>query len=149
MKFITDRKELAKEMNIKRTPVLTINITKCMDGYDNCYSGSDIEIQHPRANDLFCRCTVKMFSDGPNEDLHDTPWLYKSIALYEGVVCIDSSFGLSDVREMAHWNNVRRAKEGDEVLVFFDGGATGWVRKMKIGPVSANVFPLARLVDVE
>lgn len=150
MRFLTDRKQIANEINIKRTPVLKIDISKCMRGYDDCYEGGKIEIQHPIANDLYCRCTVKMFGDEKgNVNNHRTPWLYEKIGLYEGMVGIHSDFGASDVREMAEWNNVRRAKQGDEVIVMFDNGEAVFLRKMRIGRVTANVYPLAVLEDVE
>ena len=45
MKFLRDRKEIAKAINIERIPVITMNIRKCMDGYENCYEGSRINLE--------------------------------------------------------------------------------------------------------
>lgn len=149
MKFLTDRREIAQEINIKRTPVVTIDITKCMDGYEHSYKGTDIEIQSPCDKELYSRCTVEMFGNGKNKDKHNTPWLYDDIGLYEGLVGIYSGFGMADVLDMVHWNNVRRAKQGDEIIVMFKGEDKCFLRKMRIGHVGFMVYPLAKLEDIE
>lgn len=150
MKFITNIKEFAKEVNFNHVPVITFDLSKPMKGYENCYAGSDIQVQSERfaKNNLTARCTAKMFGD-ENEDLHDTPWMYKKIGLYEGAVCLKGSHGLEDIKEDIHWSNTRVIKEGDPVLVVFENIDTMYIRKMKCGRVRDFVFPVAVLADEE
>ena len=154
MKFLTDRKEIALKINVERIPVISMNIKESMAGYPHCYEGGKIEIKYPtigyanRADDLYIQCTLKMFEDG-NSIAHEFPWLYKKIGLYPEPVFLQNSFSTKDVLEMAEWNNVRRAQEGDQVVVMFNDGYNVYLRLMRIGKVKANVFPTAILEDIE
>lgn len=147
MRFMTDRKEIAKAINIDRKPVLRIDISKSIDGYDDSYKGDDVVVLDRTGFDI--RCTVKMFGDLANEKLHETPWLYQRICLMPETICITNSFGYSDVMEMYKWNKALRVREGEEVLVLFDAGNTCYLRKMKIGRVTKWVYPAALIIDAE
>lgn len=153
MKFLTDRKEIAKEINIKGTPVLTIDITECMKGYDHCYEGSCVRVLggHTRGyEDLDTRCTVMMFGGEQGNEDHDRPWTYKKIVLNGGVVCIDNSFGLSDVDEMVKWSNTRVIKAEDPVILYFRGKNVGYLRMMKVGKrIDPFCSTVATLVDID
>lgn len=152
MKFLTDRHEIAEAINIKRTPVITINVKECINGYENCYAGSRLLVSTPskRYPDHYTRCTVKMYGDGVNEDKHATPWLYNRIGLYPESACLTDSFGYRDVIEMAEWSEARCVKGGDEVLVVFDCGNVCYIRKMRIGKrVDGFVYPSALLHDID
>ena len=152
MKFITDRHEIAEAINIKRTPVIRINIKDCMQGYENCYEGSRLLLSTPskRYPDSYKKCTVKMYGDNGNEDKHDAPWTYTRIGLYPEMSCLTDSFGYSDVIEMAKWSEARCVKGGDEVLVIFDRGDVCFIRRMRIGNrVDPFVYPSAILHDID
>ena len=142
MKFLTDRHDIANEINIKETPVVMINIAKCMDGWEHCYEGDKIVV-----NDI--RCTVKMYGDGGNENLHGTPYLYNNIELMPENICITDGFGRKDVIEDVEWRKAVRAREGEDIIVVFDTGKTVFVRKMKIGKVTKWVYPAATLQDID
>lgn len=141
MKFLTDRKEIANEINIKETPVVVINIRSCMAGYDRCYEGDKVVV-----DDI--RCTVKMYGDGKNEGI-ENPAKYEEIVLMPENVMLKASFGYSDVKEMAEWRKATRLTEGGDVIVIFDAGNGGFVRKMKVGKVAKWVYPTAKFEDVE
>lgn len=141
MKFLTDRKEIAKEININEIPVIVINIRECMKGYEGCYEGDKVVV-----DDI--RCTVKMYSDQENEGI-ENPILYKRICLMPENVGLTAGFGYHDVIEMAEWRKAMRLTEGGEVMVLFDKGNECALRKMKVGKVSKWVFPTAILEDVE
>ena len=150
MKFLTDRKEIAQEINLNGTPVLTVDISKCMDGYADCYEGSNVRILggHSKGyEDLDTRCTVMMFGDEPGNEDHTRPWMYKKIILRGGAVCLNGSFGLHDVDEMVKWSNTKVLKAGDPVILFFRGKEMGHLRMMKIGkridPFCSTVTTLA------
>ena len=136
--FLTDRREIAQAINIERLPVITMDITKPIGGdefYKGCYEGSKVvlAIPYPRYPDNEEWCKVKMFGDyEENKEWHDKPWMYGRISLQEKPVGIHSSFGLWDVREMVAFNNAVHVKNGDKVVVFFDGGDNGHLRLMKI-----------------
>lgn len=148
MKFLKDRHEIAKAININRYPVLTIDCTKPMNGYPDCYEGSKINIKGNR--DLLTRCTVKMYGDEPGNEAHDAPYMYKSIILSGGCVCLHSSFGLADVIEDIEWSNARIAQGGDKVVVFFKMANGGCLRLMKISDhINPHCSTVARLEDVD
>lgn len=149
MKFLTERTEIAKAINLSGDAVIRINISECMNGYDNCYAGDKIKV---KIDDITIDCTVKMFSDGEgNEDCWETPYLYKTIDLMPESLCISNSFGYSDVVEMAEWNRVPTVKSGDTVtVVFYDKeNRVCVVRKMRVGKATKWVYPTATLEDID
>lgn len=153
MKFLRERTEIAKKINIEKIPVLTIDITKCMNGYDNCYEGSKVRLigGHSKGyEDLTTDCTVKMYGDEEGNECHDTPWLYERLVLTGGCVCLKSSFGLSDVDEMVEWSNTKILKANDPVIVYFRGNGVGFLREMKVGGrINPHCSTVAMLVDVD
>ena len=153
MKFITNRQEVAKKINLDNIPVLTIDISKCMNGYDNCYEGSKVRLLGGHSSgyeDLTTECTVKMYGDEEGNECHAMPWTYKKIVLTTGCVCIKSSFGLSDVDRMVEWSNTKILKANDTVLVYFRGEDMGFLREMKVGAkINPHCSTAAVLVDVD
>lgn len=149
MKFITDRRELANEINIKRTPVLTMNIEHCHKGYENSYSGTKVALELP-GRDYTGKCDLYMWGDQPgNTDKHDTPWLYENISIeHLGGWGIAANITLDDYREMVAYNNAPLVREGQEVLIQFDAGSAMWFRKMKVGKVDRSREE-ARLIDID
>lgn len=153
MKFLTDRQEIARAINIDRIPVLTVDIRKPMDGYPDCYSGSKVLVATPckRYPDSYSRCTVKMFGDEPgNAERHDTPWAYKKIVFSCPGTMLTADFGMRDVREMVEWSNCRMLHAGDQVVVFFDRGDKGYIRLMKVSDrVTSGYSTVATLEDID
>lgn len=148
MRFLTDRKVIAKAINIDGTPVIRIDITKEMPGYDNCYEGDQVVVIDKK-DGLDTRCTISMYGDRENEGLHGTPWLYKRIVLMPEMIGIHADFGWHDVKEMYSWSKAVRVREGQEVIVLFDAGDHGYLRRMKIGRAAKFVYPTAVLEDIE
>lgn len=148
MKFLTDRRKIADAINIRKVPVLTIDISKSMDGYADCYEGSKVRLIGGHVNgceDLDTRCTVRMFGDELGNECHDTPQFYKKIKLCGGAVFVDSGFGLSDVDEMVEWSNTKILHAGDSVIVYFRGDGIGYLRLMKVG---SRITPFCSTVAV-
>ena len=136
MKWLTDRKEIAKAINIDHIPVITMNIRKCMDGYENCYEGSRINLEGAykgKYADLLTHCTARMYGDEEGNQCHDEPWRYARIHLTPRNACLSSSFSLHDVDEMVDWSNAPKAKANDLVIVYFRAENEGYIRLMKIG----------------
>ena len=132
MTFINDRKEIAHEINISGTPVITMDISESMNGYEHCYKGSKIRIRDEKSG-LDIRCTARMYGDEAGNEYHAMPYLYKKIKLIGELIGIHSGFGASDVDEMIEWSNTRLVNPGDKVLVWFRGKDTGFLRVMRIG----------------
>ena len=153
MKFLTNRTEIGKAININRYPVLTLDCTAPMKGFPDCYSGSKINLAggHSKGyEDLLTRCTIKMYGDETGNETHDTPWMYKKIILSGGSVCLHATFGLEDVIEDIEWSNARVAKGGDKVLVFFKAPNGGCLRLMKISDrVNPHCSTVATLEDID
>lgn len=149
MKFLTERTEIAKAINLSGDAVVRINIGECMKGYDNCYAGDKIKV---RVDDMYIECTVKMYSDGDgNKDKWETPYLYKTIELMPETIGISNRFGYSDVMEMSEWNRVPTVNPGDAItVVFYDkNNKVCVVRKMRIGKATKFVYPTAILEDID
>lgn len=153
MKFITNRQEIAQKINIENIPVLTMDISKCMNGYDHCYEGSKVRLigGHSKGyEDLTTDCIVKMYGDEDGNECHDMPWMYKKIVFTAGCVCIKSSFGLADVDSMVEWSNTKILKANDVVLVYFRGKDMAFLREMKVGSkINPHCSTAAILVDVD
>ena len=136
MKWLTDRKEIAKAINIDRLPVITMNIAKCMDGFEDCYEGSRIALEGAHSGryaDLLTYCTARMYGDEKGNERHDAPWTYKRIHLTPRTSYLTSDFSLRDIDEMVMWRNAPLAKANDKVIVYFRGEKNGYLRVMKIG----------------
>lgn len=147
MKFLTDRKEIGTTININEIPVIRVNIAKQMQGYDDCYEGDKVVVVHKDGSKT--RCTVQMFSDGENESLHATPWLYKKIELMPESICICEGFGYSDVVKDYEWSRAHRIEEGQKVVIMFDHGDACFLRVMTLGHPTKWVSPTASFKDVE
>ena len=134
MRFITDRKAIAKAINIEGLPVVTIDITKGIDDlFVDSYKGSGIKV-NCRNSKYPARCKVMMFGDeDANKGYHSMPYMYGKIILSGAPICISSDFGPSDVREMVYWSNCQTVNPGDHVIVVFDKGNGVVLREMKVG----------------
>ena len=153
MKFLTDRKEIARVINIEDTPVITIKIDEPMSGYPDCYEGSKIKVHDGKSESyMSSRCHVAMFGDEPGNEDHMRPWTYKKIVLKCGCTCIHSDFGYHDVIEMEEWSNARTVKGGDRVVVLFksERNRVCFLRLMKVSErVSRFCSTVATLVDID
>lgn len=135
MKFLSDRTEIAKAINIDRIPVITMDISKCMDGFENCYKGSKINLEGAHSGryaDLLTNCTAMMFGDEEGNNAHFAPWTFARIRLRPRCTSLHADFGLRDVDEMVEWSHAPLAKAEDKVIVFFRGEGKGFLRMMKI-----------------
>ena len=153
MKFLRDRKEIAKAINIDQIPVITMDISKCMDGYDNCYEGSRINLEGAHRGkyaDLLTHCTARMYGDEKGNECHDEPWMYKTIDLCPRTCCLHDSFSLRDVDEMVDWSHAPKAKANDLVIVYFRAQNEGYIRLMRIGShIDPFCITATTLEDVE
>ena len=151
MKFLKDRQEIARIINIDDTPVITFDLDHEMNGYKGCYEGSKIKIDNGRGRAYSIRCTAHIWSDKEGYDPL-LPFMAKQIDLNSRGSCIHSSFGYSDVLEMEQWSNARTVKAGDSVVVLFksDRQKTCFLRLMKVSDhVTAHCITAATLVDAE
>lgn len=151
IKFLTDRQEIAKAINIDRIPVITVKLYEPLQGFDYAYGGYKVLVVSPTKGypDRKLRCTVHMYGDELNKGLHDTPQCYRTIHLSEGMVGIAASFGLNDIREMIEWNQAPLLQLGQEVIVFFDGRRTGWLRRMKVNKYGTKLIDVDEREDRE
>ena len=154
MKFVNDRKELAIDINVNMIPVLTMDISRPMNGddfYKDCYEGSKVRVARASSNirNAYSRCTMKMFGDESGNENHEEPWKYKKIVLSCPCVGLKADFNLNDAREMVEWSNTKLLTTGDEVYVFFDRGDKGYFRKMKVSSVNPGCSDVAYLEDID
>ena len=151
MKFLKNRTEIGKAINVDRIPVLTVDISNPMKGYPDCYSGSKVNVAGGRSKgyeDLLTRCTVKMYGDEPGNECHDEPWMYKKIILSGEIVGLKSSFTINDIISDVEWSNARTVKAGDAVIVFFRACNNGYLRLMKVSDrVNPHCSTVATLID--
>lgn len=150
MKFITDRKEIAKLINIDELPTVRIDISKHREGWERCYTGDKLVVygKNSKLRDYGIRTTVEMYGDEENEGINE-PLLYKRICLMPEAVCLHNGFGYNDAVDMYNWRTAQRANEGQEIVVMFDAGSKCYLRLMKVGKVADWVYPTAILEDVD
>ena len=153
MKYLRSRTEIADAINIKRYPVLTIDLREPLKGYPNCYAGSKVNVaggHSGRYTDLLTRCTIEMFGDEPGNGCHDEPWRYQKIILTGSCVSLHASFTMDDVLSDIEWSNARTVKPGDTVVVFFRTDATGYLRLMKVSDhINPHCQTVATLIDID
>ena len=135
MKFLRERKEIAKAINIDHIPVITMDISNPMDGYPDCYEGSRLNIAYAYKSDrtLYCEVTARMYGDEFGNECHDAPWFYKRIHLSTHCICLQDSFSVRDVDKMVEWSNARVVKPEDKVIVYFRAENEAYLRLMKVG----------------
>jgi len=151
MKFLRDRKEIAREINIKMTPVVRIDISKSAFGFDDCYKGDRIQIETPRY-DYPVRCFVNMYGDEKGNEDHDHPWRYEKISLNPETICLTAGFGYSDVADMAEWSRTPIVKAGGKVVVMFDDPVNKncYLRVMKVSDrIDAFCMKAGMLEDID
>ena len=153
MKFLTDRKEIARVINIEDTPMITFDLDNPMPGYDGCYAGSKVKVLDAKRTDraYAARCTAHIWSDAPGYDPL-MPFMCKKIDLNCYGTCICADFGYSDILTMETWSNARTVKAGDRVVVFFksDTQKVGFLRLMKVSDrVDVHCATVATLTDIE
>lgn len=159
MKFLTDRKEIAKAINIDKLPVITFDLTKPMEGYDGCYEGTKVKVEGAYSGQyahLDCRCTPHIWDDELHGVAVMAPWMVERIPLNEYGFCIHDSFSLHDIEEMVMWNNAPSVHAEDKVVVFFkaknlmNGKPTAFLRLMKVNKrLSPNCSTVTYLEDAE
>jgi len=157
--FLTDRKEIAKAINLDKLPVITFDLTKPMEGYNDCYEGSKITIEGAhkgRYADLPTHCTPHIWGDELEGVEVLAPWHCKRIALSPRTIGISDSFGLRDVEEMIMWSNTPKVHAEDKVVVFFKTihpetkKDVGYLRLMKVGKrIDPFCMTATYLVDIE
>ena len=142
MKFLKERTEIAKAINIDKIPVICFDVRKSMEGYDNCYEGTKVNIEGAhkgRYSDLTTNCTPHIWSDELDDVSTIAPWMAKRIHLNSYGSCLHSDFSLRDVEDMVEWSHAPRLHAEDKVIVFFKAKNpfkncdTGYLRLMKVG----------------
>ena len=102
--FLTDRREIAKAINIDKIPVIVFDLTNPMEGYDNCYEGTKVNIEGAHRGayaDLSTHCTPHIWGDELKGDAILCPWLCDHISLN----CLNKRF-VSNGRIVEKGNNV-------------------------------------------
>lgn len=154
MRFLTDIHEIEEEIYIKRTPVITINVSKEAEGWEGygIYEGSKVRVATPNRKypDLSSRCTAHIYMEGENEKAI-IPIEAKVISLTCPGSFLKDSFEYQDVVEMVEWSHAPLVKAGDEVIVVFDDPehSASWIRKMVVGNVSPHCPTVATLRDAD
>lgn len=102
MKFLTDRKEIAKALNFGEYPILDIDIDKAKDGYA---VGCDVKVAYNTRNYGELETQGNIIVENGKEYITNN------------AVCIKSSFGVRDVQEMIRWAKAPVVRAGQEVAV--------------------------------
>ena len=151
MKFITDRREIGTLLNIRRIPVVRINIGKPIDNdaLKDCYKGDKIIVNDGKFN---LECTVEMFGDEKGNENHKQPWTYKKIFLEQGALVISNSFTYTDAMKIAEWNRCPIVYKNDEIIVIFydDDKKFCVIRHMKVdNRIDRNCYTVTELKDID
>ena len=156
MKFITDRKEIAKALNFGKYPVIMFDLDTPKAGWDDVYEGSPVRVDMGSFsdgtkwyNDSIPTIYVDNYHDGIENTV--TNRVSANISLPSNGAMISSSFGASDVLKSAKFAMAPVVKEGDDVVVVYswNKGYSVAVRMMKVGRVTRHVTPCAVIKDAE
>lgn len=115
MKYITDRKEIAKFMNSGNYPVVQLEIGKCVDGYENLFHGSSVNVACTTKTHGVLNAHCELTFERTEENVFPN-----KIELTSGGCCLKSSFGYNDIMDMMKWANVPTLEAGQEVVVILN-----------------------------
>ena len=154
MRFLTDRKEIAKVLNFGEYPVIMFDLDTPKAGWDDVYEGTPVRVDMGKFGDgtkWYEGVLPTIYVDNHHEGIENTVAnrLRSDIHLPGNGACISSSFGVADVIKDAKFAMAPVVKADDDVVVVYtwDGGLNGAVRMMKVGKVSRHVTPCAMIRD--
>lgn len=154
MKFLRDRKEIAKALNFGKYPVIMFDLDTPEKGWDDVYKGTPVRVDMGSFSDgtkWYNGVYPTIYVDNYHKGIENTVTnrISADIELPSYGACISSSFSVADVIEDAKMAMAPIVKEGDEVVVVYtwNGGKDGAVRMMKVGKVTRHVTPCATIKD--
>lgn len=136
MKGLKDRHEIAEAINVKMLPVLTMDISESLDGYDGCYEGSKCRVKYQTRN-------------------HGEQWTEGKIwcengeySIIGGGFGIHERFSYEDMMGMVETANTPMLEEGQEVVVVLHipEYRTFTAIQMMVADVRPNCITRCRLV---
>lgn len=154
MKFITDRKEIAKALNFGTYPVIMFDLDTPARGWDDVYEGTPVRVDMGTFSDgtrWLSDSVPTIYADNHHEGIENTVKnrLMADIHLPSGGAMISSSFGANDVLDMAKFAMAPIIKGGDDIVIVYkwDKGMNVAVRMMKVGKTSKHVTPIAMIKE--
>ncbi len=156
MRFLTDRKEIAKALNFGKYPVIMFDLDSPKRGWDDVYEGTPVRVDMGTFSDgtrWLNDSIPTIYVDNNHEGIENTVMnrLKSDIHLPGGGAMLSESFGANDVIDMAKFAMAPIVKGGDDVVVVYswEGGSMAAVRMMKVGKTSKHVTPIAMIRDAE
>lgn len=156
MKFVCDRKEIAKVLNFGKYPVIMFDLDTPKKGWDDVYEGTPVRVDMGAFSDgtkWYNDSIPTIYVDNNHKGIENTVTnrITADICLPSGGAMLSASFGAHDVLDMAKFAMAPIVKSGDDVVVVYswDGGTRAMVRMMKVGKVTRHVTPCAMIKDEE
>lgn len=156
MRFVTDRKEIAKVLNFGKYPVIMFDLDTPARGWDDVYEGTPVRVDMGSFSDgtkWYNDSVPTIYVDNYHKGIENTVVnrISADISLPSYGAMISSSFGPSDVIKSAKFAMAPVVKADDDVVVVYtwDKGSSACVRMMKVGKVSRHVTPCAVIRDLE
>lgn len=160
MKFLTDRKEIAKVMNFGKYPVVMFDLDSPKKGWDGVYEGTKVRLDTGKTfsdgTAWIDDCGTTIYVDNFHEGIEDTieNRLKAKIYLGHGGACISSDFGAYDVFRMAENAMAPMIHPGEKVAVVYkatvDGDVRAWVRMMKVSDrINVHCSTVGYIEDID
>ena len=154
MRFVKERREIAKALNFGEYPVIMFDLDTPKAGWDGVYEGTTVRVDMGTFSDgsrWLNPTTPTIYVDNYHIGIEDTveARLVSEIHLPSYGACISSGFSVADVINDAKNAMAPIVKEGDTIAVvyYWNGGKDGAVRLVKLGRVTKHVTPMAVLKD--
>lgn len=156
MKFVRDRKEIAKVLNFGKYPVIMFDLDTPKVGWENVYEGTPVRVDMGNFsdgtkwyNDVYPTIYVDNYGKGIANTVMNR--VSADIELPSYGAMISSSFSVADVIKSAKFAMAPVVKADDDVVIVYtwNGGKDGAVRMMKVGKVTRHVTPCAVIRDAE
>ena len=142
MRFLTDRREIAKAMNFGKYPVVMFDLDCPKKGWDDVYEGTKVRLDTGKTFSdglpWIEPCDLAIYVDNFHEGIENTVEnrLASKIYIGHGATFITNSFGAEDVLNMANDAMAPMVRPGEKVIVVYkatvNGGLRTWVRVMKV-----------------
>ena len=158
MKFLKDREEICRALNLMKYPVIMFDLTSSKPGWDRgVYEGSKVRVDTEKTfrdgTPIYRDCRAYIFVDNNHEGIEDTVEnrLRADIHLLGDTIGLYDDFKASDVIELAENAQAPVVKAHQKVVVVYKWqthkGMKAAVRIMEVSTITRHKCPVAMIED--
>ena len=140
MKYLTERNEIAEALNLRKYPVVRINMETPKSGWDSLYEGDYVMVKTGKEDDVFSYTRgYILYTDTEGYYINPAP------------IFLVDQYTYSDVIEMVRFSNAPTLNPNDTIVLGeeYPRQKKLKMRMMKVPPVCAKFsVPICVLKDV-